>query len=133
MAESRAERAKLKAEEMRALLEECERSGLTLTEFGRRRGIALTTLSWWRHRLRAGERGAVKRGSRRRLGSAAVQGARPRAFVEVKLGGTDRLEAPGSASVEVVVRSGEIVRVATGFDAATLGRVLSVLEERRSC
>jgi hypothetical protein len=37
------------------------------------------------------------------------------------------------SSLEVVVSSGRVVRVAPGFDAATLRRLLVVLEEAPSC
>ncbi|MGO9263997.1 MAG: IS66 family insertion sequence element accessory protein TnpA [Candidatus Binataceae bacterium] len=42
-----------RAQEMRRVLAEWQRSGLRLREFGEQRGIALSTLRWWRRVFRA--------------------------------------------------------------------------------
>ena len=47
-------RRRWSAEEMRELLQEKERSGLSLKAFAEAAGVATTTLAWWRARLRAG-------------------------------------------------------------------------------
>jgi hypothetical protein len=55
----------------------------------------------------------------------------PAAFVPVQVVADavpDRASAP-----EVVLTDGRVVRVAPGFDAATLQRLLSVLEGEGSC
>src|SRR6266851_8681545 len=46
----------VRARQMRRVLERWQRSGLTLREFGEKRGIPPSTLSWWRRVFRgAGE------------------------------------------------------------------------------
>jgi hypothetical protein len=53
------------------------------------------------------------------------------AFVAVNVAGNDR---PAQAGVlELVLGNGRVVRVEPGFDAATLRRLLAVLEEGRPC
>ncbi len=102
--------------EMQRVLGQCERSGLTMAEFARRRGISPHTLAWWRHRLRA---------------TATVKSARqaedgPARFTEVVFGGPS--SAPGVA--EVVLRSGRVLRVPlAGADAEVLRMLVGVLEE----
>ena len=49
-------------------------------------------------------------------------------FVPVRV--IEAVAAGGSAAVEIVTRRGQVVRVPTGFDAATLRRVIVVLEEQ---
>jgi hypothetical protein len=41
--------------------------------------------------------------------------------------------APATPALEVVLRPGRVIRVAPGFDAATLRNLLAVLEEGPSC
>jgi hypothetical protein len=95
-------------------------SGLSGAEFVRRRGLNAQTLSWWRWRLRQdGERL-----------EPVSKGDAPLALVEVTPalhGVWPRVEAD---RIELEV-SGVQVRVPDGFEAATLARVLEVLESRR--
>src|SRR5438093_13630263 len=63
---------------------------------------------------------------RRVLGQRAAENA---AFVPVQVLAD---EAPPSA-LEVVLANGRAVRVAAGFDAATLRELVAVLEEGRPC
>ena len=103
-----------RAGEMRRLLRRWERSGLTLREFAQQRGIALSTLSWWRRVLRGASEEAGK-------GVAAEKAV---VFTEV-LQPANAKRMP--AVVEVVVPSGHVVRVPAGADTATLQRVLQAL------
>jgi hypothetical protein len=41
--------------------------------------------------------------------------------------------ADGSAALELVLKDGRLLRIGTGFDAATLTRLLALLEEGRPC
>lgn len=107
-----------RARQMRRVLARGERSGLTLTECGRRRGIAPSTLSWWRQVFgRAGERVI-----------SAVASAPPRhavVFTEVPC------VAPSPkvpAILEIVRRSGHVLRVPAGAETDTLQRVLDILQ-----
>lgn len=94
--------------EMQRLLGQCERSGLSLAEFARRRGLSAQALRWWRHRLRGLEADSAPE------------------FVEV-----DLAAASSAACFEVVLPTGEVVRVGERFDAGALTRLLAVL--RGSC
>ena len=108
-----------RARQMRGVLARWERSGLTLTEFGRQQGIAPSTLGWWRRVFRrAGW--PVHRAPASAPREPAV------VFTEVPC-----VAVPGPgvlAIVEIVLRSGHVLRVPAGVDADTLQRVLQVLQ-----
>jgi len=87
-------------------------SGLSVRAFCERRSLSEAHFYRWRRILqeRATDRAA---------------------FVPVQLALAD-LAAP-SGGVELVLTGGRTVRVAPGFDAPTLRRLLAVLEEGRPC
>ena len=124
----RGSRTTARARQMRRVLAQWERSGLTLTEFARRHGMAASTLTWWRRVFRDAEArpGATGAGEQR-LGRQA--GRPPRggegAFSEVRLA-APALLAP--AVWEIVLRSGHVLRVPPAIDAAALRAVVAVLE-----
>ena len=90
-----------------ARVREWKRSGLTAADYAEREGLNASTLTWWSSEL----------------GRAALTVPRP-PVVEVMV-------AQRSASaLEVVLPSGVKVAVPIGFDEATLGRLLTVLEDR---
>src|ERR1700720_4359287 len=99
----------VRARQMRRVLAGWQRSGLTLREFGEKRGIPLSTLAWWRRVFRdAGEEN----------GAAADN---PVVFTEVP----QPAKLPRTASIlEIVLHSGHLVRVPAGADSDTLRRVL---------
>jgi hypothetical protein len=103
---------------MRRMLARWHRSGLTLREFGQQRGIPLSTLTWWRQVFRrAGE--PVDPASKSAPASDAV------VFTEV----LRRAPVPTAPPVlEIVLRSGHVLRVPTGADTDTLQRVLQALQ-----
>lgn len=105
----------VRAREMRGVLARWERSGLTLSEFARRNGIPASTLGWWRHVFQKREQANL--GGRQ---------ARTR-FVELK---QERPALVAPAVLEVVLRSGQVVRVPPGFDVARLREVVLALEDR---
>lgn len=90
-----------------SLIREQERSGLTVGEFAGRRGLAASTVYWWRSRLR-------------RKVAAAMPSLVP---VEVVDAGTDR----SAARIEVQVGAGIVVRVPPGVHEADLQAVLRAL------
>jgi transposase-like protein len=95
--------------EMRRLLARHERSGLTLSEFGRREGLVPATLYWWRRRLRDAE-------------SAAPPAV---SFTEVRTVAA----AAAERGFEVVLDGGTTVRVPERFDPASLRVLLKTLRE----
>jgi hypothetical protein len=105
----------VRARQMRRVLERWQRSGLTLREFGEKRGIPPSTLSWWRR---------VFRGAGEEEGNgAAVENAV--VFTEVP---PPVNVAMTPAVLEIVLDSGHIVRVPAGADTGTLRRVLQALQ-----
>jgi len=108
----------VRARQMRRMLARWQRSGLTLREFGEKRGIPPSTLNWWRR---------VFRDARAEDGNGS-SAENPVVFTEVpKPAKVPRMPAV----LEIVVPSGHIVRVPAGVDPATLQRVLGAL--RTTC
>ncbi len=103
-----------RARQMRRMLARWERSGLSLREFGQQRGIPLSTLTWWRQVFRrAGEP----------VNGAPVENAV--VFTEVP---RPAIVPTTPAVLEIVLRSGYVLRVPAGADTGTLQRVLQVLQ-----
>lgn len=99
-------------------------SGLSAKEFAAETGINAHSLSWWRWQLSKGDT-APKEPRRRRSRTAIAQPAASPAmkFIEMM--------APVSLDkLEIVLPSTMRICVRPGFDAATLGRLLDVLERR---
>src|SRR5712692_773808 len=95
----------VRARQMRRMLARWQRSGLTLREFAEKRGIPLSTLSWWRRVFRCA-------GDEEGNGVAAET---PVVFTEVP----KPAKAPETPSVvlEIVLHNGHIVRVPAGADS----------------
>lgn len=96
--------------EWEALVREWRASGLTQREFGKRRGIAPTTLSWWSCKV-----GGVAR-------------AKAPAFLPVKVVGG----AEGGGGFRLDLGDGRALHVPESFDGDALRRLLAVLE-RAAC
>ena len=113
-----------RAREMRRVLRRWVRSGLTQRAFAEREGIAASTMAWWGHVFRhAGKR--TKRASQRLRRHGPRRSVRPPAFIEVQMGSA----APTPvAPLEVVVRTGVVIRVPAAFDAPSLRAVVAALE-----
>ena len=93
----------VRARQMRPVLARWQHSGLTLREFGEKRGIPPSTLSWWRQVFR-------RAGDEEGKGVAAEN---PVAFTEVP----PPAKVPRTRSVlEIVLHSGHLVRVPAGVD-----------------
>jgi hypothetical protein len=112
-------------EEWAKRVERWKDSGLTAAEYAAETGINAHSLSWWRWQLGSASKSASPAQRRaRRPRVAATKTATPLTFVE--------LTAPPIAEpLEVVLASSIRVRVPASFDAAALGRLLDVLEQRR--
>ncbi len=108
----------VRAHEMRRVLADWQRGGLTLREFGEQRGIPVSTLSWWRRVFRDA--------AAEELNGTAAENAV--VFTEVP----KPANVPRTPAVlEIVLASGHLVRVPAGADSATLRQVLEAL--RTTC
>jgi hypothetical protein len=110
-------------------IERWKDSGLTAAEFAAEVGVNAHSLSWWKWRLGAEGRPApARRGRLPRSTPRAGEVTKPLSpspvtFVEMATATPEALE--------IVLPSTISIRVRPGFDEATLGRVLDVLERRR--
>ena len=100
-----------KEQEWRRRLRDWQRSGLSAAAFCRRYGLAEKYLYRWRRIL-------------------AKRAAEQATFVPVRLL-TENIAQDGA--LELVLAGGRRLRVAKGFDAATLRQLLVVLEEQIPC
>ena len=105
MREAIEERATAKSDQWRERLAEHERSGLTVKRFCEERGITQYSFYAWRKRLR--EQGPVR--------FALVERGRVRA---------EPASAPG---LELILSTGERLRIGVGVDGATWRTVLDAL------
>lgn len=101
-----------KEREWRQRIREWRQSGLTVRAFCARRGLAQPSFYAWRREL------------------AKRDGESP-AFVPVQVVG--QTDVVANAPLEVVLDGGRTIRVAAGFNAATLRQLLVVLEEQPRC
>ena len=125
-------RVRRAATEWVALIEQWRDSGLIMPAFCHARGLNPGTMSGW----------VYKRTRRRALEKARIAAAAPPAHDRVRptatpafqplqvAGATMEDEAPIRTGVEVVLGPTRRDVVAPGFDAETLRRVVTVLEER---
>jgi transposase len=111
--------AKSTREERAKRVRRWKQSGLTAREFEARTGINARTLSYWKWRL--GKEGHLEAADlRRSSGTASLE------FVELE---TVMVDSAATTGIEVLVGR-YVVRLGPGVDAATLGQVLDVLEQR---
>ena len=108
MAQGRA-RDERKERQWQRWIGEWQASGLSVRAFCERRGLAIPSFYAWRRAL---ERRAAEKA----------------AFVPVQV--MDDAVPTQTSALEVVLTNGRTVRVAPGFDAATLRQLLAVLEGR---
>lgn len=107
-------------------------SGLSAKEYAAELGVKPTTLSYWSWKLRSetapvGARGQGRPTRRGARGGSVVAGSAATRFVE--LGTPQSVVAP--PALDLVLRSGVVVRVTAGFDEATLTRVVRAVEAAR--
>ncbi len=118
-----------RAQQMRGVLEQWKRSGLTLEAFGQQQSIPRTTLVWWRHVFRHARTQRRGANGERQCPPKHAPAGEPAGFREVRLAAP--VARPAPALLEVVLRSGHVLRVPGGVEAATLQAVIAVLE--RAC
>ena len=93
--------------------------GLSTEDFSAREGIKSKQLVWWRWKLGCSPSEPAAPGPPQFLPVRVVDAVACRSSVAVPL--------------EIALPNGRVVRVATGFDAATLERVLEIASEGGSC
>lgn len=139
---ARFQRDRSKERFWRQAVREWRRSGQRIRAFCRARGLSEPSFHAWRRTLAERDQAANKVRQAARLTSKRrnqeQNGVVGRDFVPVQIvASTAAAVAPSAAptsssGIEIVVGAGRVVRVAVGFDAATLQRLLAVLEDR-SC
>ncbi len=97
-------------DDARTVLAAQDASGLSVAAFAAREGIDAQRLYFWR----------------RRLGSGVVEASPPATFIEVRATG-------GRECVEVVLRSGHVIRAAESIDPAVLRGFVDALERDSAC
>ena len=102
------------ASEIRQLLEEFAGSGLRQSEFCRRRGIVPNTLKRYLKKQRNARTNSAN-------GGALVA-------VELATARTSHVDQTAGIYLAVVLSAGRKIEVEAGFDAATLARLVTVLE-----
>ena len=107
-----------RARQMRRVMARWQRSGLTLREFGQQRGIPLSTLTWWRQVFR-------RAGDQVDAASKSVPASDAVVFTEVPRPAAVLTTPP---VLEIILRSGHLLRVPAGADTDTLQRVLQALQ-----
>jgi hypothetical protein len=110
--------------EVEQLVDAFESSGLRRQEFCQKHGIAVGTLDFWRKRRRQKREMVAGHRRRARKGDARAEVGSSSRLVAVELAGT-----ASSGRLAVVLPRGRRVEVSEGFDAATLERLLGVLEQ----
>lgn len=103
--------------EAEQLVDAFEVSGLRRREFCLKHGVVVGTLDFWRKRRREEQGPVASNPARTQNGAAQAR------LVAVELAGTAT-----SGGLAVVLWRGRRVEVSEGFDAATLERLLDVLE-----
>ena len=110
-------------------VERWKESGLSAKEFAAELGINARSLSWWRWQLSKSDAVSEAPRPRRRrsrlspVPTSLAPALSPMTFVEMTA-------SVMGEPLEIVMPSTLRVRVPTGFDDATLGRLLAVLERR---
>ncbi len=101
-------------------------SGLALGTYAARHGLNAGTLGWWRTQV---SKGRVTPASKRQVktSSLARRSARPSkaVFAEVKVTPV----RPATGRIEVVARSGHVVRIEGVVDPSALRSVLEAVEQ----
>jgi hypothetical protein len=108
-----AQKVRRTAAEIGQIVREYKSSGLNRSKFCQSRGLRFGVLNRYLERMRV----------------AAQSSATGDGLVAVEWGGKkSRVERAGSCGLSVVLRSGREIAVNTGFDVATLQRLVEVLE-----
>jgi hypothetical protein len=116
-------RKRRSAAEWSTLVRQWRASGLTTKEFAARHELSAASLYWWRQRLNAGLSNRAR--AQESTSSLALKDSTtPVRFTEVRV--AKRAEVSGQ--LEVVARSGHVIRVHGEVDPAALRTVLAAVE-----
>ena len=111
----------------RQLIRRWQRSGQTIRDFCADAQVSEPSFYSWRRMLAQRDRDqaeVARRAQRHRRGKAAVTPEPLPAFLPVKV------VPPPTATLEVVLGNGRVVRLGRGFDAELLRQLLAIVEER---
>jgi len=134
---SRQQRSKQKRQAWRQTLRRWRASGESVRAFCRREGISEPSFYWWRRRLsgqRSGSasktsgRGPRQRASTKSSGKQPTTRAAPAGFSEVQLNGAGQTS---DDVIELMLPTGERLRIGREVNAEHLQRVLAVLQSAR--
>jgi len=112
---SRAKQSEILRKQMTRLVKEWTRSGEPGRTFAARKGITAAKLYYWKLRLVGRERSQAKREHR---------------FVPVRIVGGGVPSELAAGLLEIVLETGERLRMTAGVSEETLGGVIRVLRER---
>lgn len=115
----------------RRVLRQWRRSGLSVREFCADQGLSEASLYWWRRTLDQKDAQATRLVPVRVIPEAADVADRDRPALAVPGAAADASAAP--SGLELIVAGGLRLRIGPGFDAATLRRVLAILQEGQPC
>jgi hypothetical protein len=107
----------------RRTIREQQRSGLAVRAFCLREGLKDWTFRWWRQEL-------ARRDQVPSITTAGERTEAAAAFLPVRVIDLEAVSPRQAPPIEIVLMTGPIVRVPSGFDPSTLGQVLAVLEGR---
>ncbi len=111
------------AAEWSELVTQWEASDVSTTAFAARHGVGASSLYWWRHKLAEIPSGAKQSASA--SSSVVLKGTgQPVAFTEIRVAGRAEFVSP----LEVVARSGHVIRVHGKVDASALRALLAAVE-----
>jgi transposase-like protein len=103
--------------EIREILEDYRRSGLSQSKFCERRGLALSTLTYW-----------LSKDRKRSAGDPSQKSLARRQLVPVQI--VDRARPQNSHNLEVESAHGYLLRFPSGLDPALLAKYMHALEDR---
>src|SRR3954453_4273799 len=112
----------------RRTIREQQRSGLAVRAFCLREGLKDWTFRWWRQEL---ARRDLRPSIDPRSDGGSKQNEAAPIFLPVRVVDLEPVSHQAPPPIEIMLPTGQTVRVPCGFDPRTLGDVLSVLEGRR--
>jgi len=104
-----------------------QHSGLSIRDFCGRESLKDWTFRWWRQELARRDRqtSAAARGEQEGKPTESAP-----TFLSVRVTDLEVILPRQASPIEIVLTTGPIVRVPSGFDPSTLGQVLASLEGR---